>query len=403
MAKGVVAESTGRQVASFVLGSVTMLTVVVLLQLQQRPAEELTGAAMAVQFFGWRVPRNNGTATPSEESAITGAGDRNTSVVTKQQPADDATTAAARLARSPSSGDRKEEAVKKDAEAENGEEDEFRGLASMVARAASPDDRTVIITCVNQAWAAPGSLLDLFLESFVIGDGIAHLVDHVLIVAMDPTAMARCAAVHRHCYLYTMPGVDFTSAKFFLSKDYLDLVWSKLKLQRRVLQLGYNFLFTDVDIMWFRNPFKHITVYADMTISSDAFNGDPDNINNFPNTGFFHVRPNNRTIAMTSAWHAARNMFPGMNEQPVFNAIKKDLVRDLGLRVRYIDPAFMGGFCNYGKDLNRICTMHANCCVGLGRKLKDLRSVLDDWKRYTNMPRWARHAANWTVPGACIH
>jgi hypothetical protein len=34
-----------------------------------------------------------------------------------------------------------------------------------------------------------------------------------------------------------MPGIDFTAAKFFLSKDYLELVWSKLKLQRRVLQL----------------------------------------------------------------------------------------------------------------------------------------------------------------------
>ena len=121
---------------------------------------------------------------------------------------------------------------------------EFPGLAAVVARAATADDRTVIITCVNHAWAAPGSLLDLFLESFRVGDGIAELLGHVLIVAMDPTALARCRALHPHCYLYTMPGVDFASAKFFLSKEYLELVWSKLKLQRRVLQLGYNFLFT---------------------------------------------------------------------------------------------------------------------------------------------------------------
>jgi hypothetical protein len=130
--------------------------------------------------------------------------------------------------------------------ADEEESSSFPGLASAVARVASPDDRTVILTCVNHAWAAPGSLLDMFLESFRIGDGIAHLLDHVLVVAMDPTAMARCRAVHRHCYLYTaVPGgVNFTSAKAFLSKDYLELVWSKLKLQRRVLQLGYNFLFT---------------------------------------------------------------------------------------------------------------------------------------------------------------
>ena len=29
-----------------------------------------------------------------------------------------------------------------------------------------------------------------------------------------------------------------------MTKDYLDLVWSKLKLQQRILELGYNFLFT---------------------------------------------------------------------------------------------------------------------------------------------------------------
>ncbi|TVT96981.1 hypothetical protein EJB05_57788 [Eragrostis curvula] len=396
MAKVVAEAATGRQVASFVLGSVSTLIVVLLLQ--HRP-EELS-RPMPVQFLGWR----NGTssspaATPSSEAAgpvITGggetAGDRRYNV-TKQQP----NAAAGDLSLPSGAEDRQEEMV-------DDEADEFRGLAAAVERAASPEDQTVIITCVNHAWAAPGSLLDLFLESFRIGDGIAHLLDHVLIVAMDPPAMSRCETLHKHCYLYTMPGgMNFTSAKFFLSKEYLELVWSKLRLQRRVLQLGYHFLFTDVDIMWFRNPFKHVTAYADMTVSSDVFFGDPDNINNFPNTGFFHVRRNNRTLAMTKVWHETRSRFPGQNEQPVFNAIKKGLVRDLGLRVQYIDPAFMGGFCNYGKDLGKICTMHANCCVGLRAKLKDLRSVLDDWKRYTAMPHWARHAANWTVPGACIH
>jgi hypothetical protein len=284
------------------------------------------------------------------------------------------------------------------------EDAEFRGLAAVVSRAATADDRTVIVTCVNEAWAAPGSLLDLFLESFRVGDGTAPLLRHVLIVAMDPAAMARCRTLHRHCYHYApLPGVDFASAKFFLSKDYLELVWSKLKLQRRVLQLGYTFVFTDVDVLWFRNPLKHVTAYADMSVSSDVFFGDADNVDNFPNTGFFHVKPNNRTVAMTAAWHEARERFPGKNEQPVFNAIKKGLVADLGLRLQYIDPAFVAGFCSYGKDLGKVCTMHANCCVGLRNKLADLRTVLDDWRNYTAMPHWARHQAKWTVPGACIH
>jgi len=418
--------AAGRQAASFVLGCVAALTVVVLI-LQRRP-EELTRPRAPVQFFaGSRSKsspssgRRGGASSSGSSSSSTPAG-QTTAIVaaddgqpqaavpvqanaTKLKPAaagaGGATTAAAaaddlrRVPATPAHRQQEGEAADDDAE--------FPGLAAVVARAATADDRTVIITCVNHAWAAPGSLLDLFLESFRVGDGIADLLGHVLIVAMDPTAMARCRALHPHCYLYTMPGVDFASAKFFLSKEYLELVWSKLKLQRRVLQLGYNFLFTDVDILWFRNPFKHVTAYADMSISSDVFFGDPDNIDNFPNTGFFHVRPNNRTIAMTRAWHEARERYPVWNEQPVFNAIKKELVRDLRLRVQYMDPAFMGGFCSYGKDLRRICTMHANCCVGLANKLRDLGTLLQDWRNYTAMPHWAKQHAKWTVPGACIH
>ncbi|WVZ61265.1 hypothetical protein U9M48_011167 [Paspalum notatum var. saurae] len=413
--KAIVAEvATARQAASFVLGCVVALTVVLLLQ--RRPEDLVSRSAArdpAVGFFGWRSPSaaaaaRNGTSSPPPSAAAQGA-PVNTSAAAKgeglQQAAhhqDGGGGSPRRLPPSP--------AVRRQEEDNDGDDDaeaEFPGLAAAVSRAATPDDRTVIITCVNQAWAAPGSLLDLFLESFRAGEGTAHLLRHVLIVAMDAAAMKRCqeALRHPHCYLYTPvpPGLDLSSAKFFLSPEYLELVWSKLRLQRRVLQLGYSFLFTDVDILWFRNPFKHVTAYADMTVSSDVFFGDPDNVANFPNTGFFHVRPNNRTIAMARIWHEARGRYPGKNEQPVFNAIKRRLVADLGLRLQYIDPAFMGGFCSYGKDLAKICTMHANCCVGLGNKLRDLRTLLNDWKNYTSMPHWARGNARWTVPGACIH
>ena len=36
----------------------------------------------------------------------------------------------------------------------------------------------------------------------------------------------------------------------------------------------------DVDIMWFRDPFRHIAVYADMTTSCDVFSGDVDSLDN---------------------------------------------------------------------------------------------------------------------------
>ena len=51
-------------------------------------------------------------------------------------------------------------------------------------------------------------------------------------------------ATSPHCYLLSATSVDMSSAKAFMSRDYLELVWTKLVFQQRVPELGYNFLFT---------------------------------------------------------------------------------------------------------------------------------------------------------------
>ena len=119
----------------------------------------------------------------------------------------------------------------------------FKGLADLLPKVAM-DDRTVIITSVNDAWAQPGSLLDLYLDSFKNGEDTAHLLNHLVVVALDARGFDRCKTVHPHCYLLNATSVDMSSAKPFMSPDYLELVWTKLVFQQRVLELGYNFLFT---------------------------------------------------------------------------------------------------------------------------------------------------------------
>ncbi|KAJ3709142.1 hypothetical protein LUZ61_012847 [Rhynchospora tenuis] len=265
------------------------------------------------------------------------------------------------------------------------EEEPFPDLLPLLKRVATID-KTVIITSVNEAWAMPNSLLDIFLEGFRIGEGIEHLLNNLIVVTLDPNALNHCTAAHPHCYPLTVDGKNFTSEKVFMSSDYIDLVWSKVKLQRRILELGYNFLFTDVDIVWMRNPFKHITVYADLTTCSDEFLGDPDDINNSPNTGLIYVKPTQKTIEMMNYWLDARNRYPPNHEQTIFNNIKADLADNLTVKIQYIDTSYCGGFCNHGNDLNKICTMHANCCIGLQSKLHDLRKIIEDWKFYKALP-----------------
>ncbi|OAY86060.1 Uncharacterized protein ACMD2_05510, partial [Ananas comosus] len=283
------------------------------------------------------------------------------------------------------------------------EDDNKEGAASSdeqelvgILRAAAMDGDTVIMTSLNEAWAAPGSLLDLFLESFHVGEQIGHLLNHLVIVAVDPEALARCKSVHPYCYYLRVgdAGADFTKEKVFMSKDYLDMMWSRNRFQQKILELGYNFLFTDVDILWFRNPFRHISLFAHITFSSDLYRGNPDDLGNFPNGGFLYVKSSNRTIEFYKNWYLVRDRWPGANEQWVFNQIKHNFSAEYGVNIQFIDTAICSGFCSLGKDLNRICTVHANCCVGLGNKLYDLRNLISDWKNYTALP-WEEKMKGW--------
>lgn len=243
---------------------------------------------------------------------------------------------------------------------------------------------------------------------------IAHLLNHTLIVAVDAAAYHHCRRVHQHCYLLeatatARTSMNLSSASDFMSDAYLELVWAKLELQQRVLQLGHNFLFTDVDVVWFRDPFRHIGVHADMAVSCDIYSGDADALDgNWPNTGFYYVKATGRTVEMMRRWRAARWRFPRGHEQAIFNEIKHELASaDGGLRLRFqfLDTAHFGGFCRlFRNDMARACTMHANCCFGLGKKLSDLRDVLGQWKNYTAMTPPERRnakAAGWRVPAKC--
>ncbi|CAM0884384.1 unnamed protein product [Alopecurus aequalis] len=294
----------------------------------------------------------------------------------------------------------------------NSNESKFAGLAELLPKVAT-DDKTVIITSVNEAFARPGSLLGLFRESFYAGERIAHLLDHLLVIAVDRAAYHHCRRVHPFCYLLkATTSMNLSSASNYMSDAYVELVWAKLELQQHVLQLGYNFLFTDVDIVWFRDPFRHIGVHADMATSCDQYNGDTDSLANWPNTGFYYVKSTGRTVEMLRRWRTARWRFPRGHEQTIFNHIKHELAAadgDLRVRFQFLDTARFGGFCQlFRNDMAEACTMHANCCVGLGNKLSDLRDVLGQWKKYTTMPPQERKDAKaagrslgWRVPAKC--
>ncbi|KAK1417823.1 hypothetical protein QVD17_26957 [Tagetes erecta] len=275
------------------------------------------------------------------------------------------------------------------------------GQLRRILKDATMGNKTVIITSLNDAWAEPQSMFDLLLESFRIGNQTKRFLKHLVVVTVDRKAYARCLKLHPHCY--HLNGSDFSREADFMTADYLKIVWRKIKFLGKVLDLGYSFVFTDADIMWFRDPFSQLDKDTDIQISCDVFNGNPFDLRNLPNTGFSYVKSTNKTIQLYKFWYKSRMTYPNLHDQDVFNKIRfHPFIRDLGIAIRFMDTDYFGGFCQPSRDLNKVCTMHANCCVGLENKVHDIEIMLDDWRKYLKSHvNKDEYNAWWTVPQHC--
>ncbi|CDP07282.1 unnamed protein product [Coffea canephora] len=271
-----------------------------------------------------------------------------------------------------------------------------------VLQKAATMNRTVIMTTLNEAWAAKDSIFDLFIESFKIGNQTEGLLKHLLVIALDQKAYARCLKSKLHCYSLRTDGIDFSGEAYFMSADYLKMMWRRVQFLTKVLDMGYNFLFSDADIMWFRDPFPHFYPDADFQIACDYFRGNPSDIENAPNGGFTYVKSNNKTRQFYRFWHDSRILYPKYHDQDVLNKIKRDpCIQQMGLKIKFFDTAYIGGFCEPSRDLNKVCTMHANCCAGLENKVHDLKIMLEDWRKYMKLSESNRSDHSWTVPQLC--
>ncbi|GMN48295.1 hypothetical protein TIFTF001_017459 [Ficus carica] len=277
---------------------------------------------------------------------------------------------------------------------------------------ASTENKTVIIAVINKAYAEQNindetTMLDLFINSFWLGEDTKQLLDHLLLVAVDKTAYDRCQFLRLNCYKLKTDGVDFMGEKLYMSEEFIKMMWRRTWFLLEVLKRGYNFIFSDTDVMWLRNPFEKLSKdeTEDLQISTDRYLGNPWNSKHMINTGFYFVRSNNKTIALFDKWFSMKDNSTGLKEQDVLlGLIQGGAMGQLGLKVRFLDTLYFSGFCQDSKDFRRVTTVHANCCKSIKAKLSDLRAVLRDWKNFTMFDeregdlngtytfRWTRHS-----------
>ncbi|CAH8253807.1 unnamed protein product [Arabidopsis lyrata] len=270
-------------------------------------------------------------------------------------------------------------------------------LEAVLDQAATGNNKTVIITMVNKAYVdevgGGRTMMDLFLESFWEGEGTRPLLNHLMVVAADQTAYDRCLFRRLHCYKMDTQGVDLEGEKVYMSKDFIEMMWRRTRLLLDVLSRGYNLIFTDTDVMWLRSPFSRLSnnESLDMQISVDSIGVGGHLIN----TGFYHVRSNNKTISLFQKWYDMRLKSTGMKEQDVLKQLLDSGFFDqLGLNVGFLNTTEFSGFCQDSPDMGVVTTVHANCCRYIPAKISDLTLVLHDWKHYKASrvnSKWSPH------------
>jgi hypothetical protein len=87
-------------------------------------------------------------------------------------------------------------------------------------------------------------MLDLFLNSFWLGERTRSLIDNLLIVAVDQTSYDRCEFLRLNCLRLETDGVDFGGEKLYMSQEFIKMMWRRTFFLLEVLKRGYNFIFT---------------------------------------------------------------------------------------------------------------------------------------------------------------
>ncbi|CAN7051612.1 hypothetical protein IGI04_027336 [Brassica rapa subsp. trilocularis] len=253
---------------------------------------------------------------------------------------------------------------------------ESSGLSSLLKEAAT-EDNTVIITMVDREWAKPASLLDLFLESFRIGERTKHLLNHLIVVALDNQALRYCRRAHPRCYLHTGSGKKIGS----VNPDGLIAGWNKKALVKEILELGYNMIFTEADVIWLRNPLMHCHPHNSVSVAC-GFSSSDQHVTAENTGGFFYAKSNEITIDMFKILNVERVLYPSTGNQSFCDIVKReDVIRGLNMKVTYLDDDNFVRFCQQNRqNQSKITTVHASCYDDTKSKVQYLKLLLQDRK-----------------------
>ncbi|KAK1858056.1 hypothetical protein I4F81_000670 [Pyropia yezoensis] len=175
-------------------------------------------------------------------------------------------------------------------------------------------NNTVVLSALNYGYRA-------IMMNWVCN--MRHLgVSNFVIAALDPRlyryAYKRGLPVYYETTIFEGLDTKLVEDADYGSDQFKQLTKMKSRVVLRLLKSGYNVLWTDCDIVWFRNPLPYMHAqHADLVIQTNAPDSEPANGKRRINSGFYLAHANPPTIQLFGeiVKYASRST---MSEQPHF-------------------------------------------------------------------------------------
>jgi len=164
----------------------------------------------------------------------------------------------------------------------------------------------------------------------------------------------------RHLSRYNTALNDTRSASY-KTKAYNTMVSRRPALIRYVLERGYNVLYSDVDVVWAKNPLPHLSCGQNYDIAAQLDEGRLC-------TGFTLFCNSELTYALTALWEARMRRSPDLNQKG-FNSIAKSS----GATCKRLDSLlFQSGreYFDRGSNRSEAITIHNNFIIGSDKKMR---------------------------------
>ncbi|OEU20300.1 hypothetical protein FRACYDRAFT_182077 [Fragilariopsis cylindrus CCMP1102] len=185
--------------------------------------------------------------------------------------------------------------------------------------------------------------------------GLSNLLNNIILFATDLETHELATSMGLHSYYSEriFSNMPKEAAKEYADDTFRLMMFAKVYCVHIVSQLGYDFLFQDVDVIWYKNPLDWFHNETNPDYHFDMFFQDDGSRALFyapyaANTGFYYVRNNERTkYFFHSLLMSGDLIMATYSHQIALNTLLSEHVSIYGLSVKICDRndiEFPGGY-----------------------------------------------------------